>query len=102
MRQGEIWFMQTPSEHGRPVVVVTRDSAIPPLNNVVVAPVTSMLREIPTCLPVGSAEGLSHDSVAAFDNLTSVPKSTLIHQIGSLNSIGRHQMCQALRSMADC
>ena len=37
------------------------------LNNVVVAPVTSMNCSIPTCIPVGSTEGLNRDSVASFD-----------------------------------
>ena len=50
---GEIWWLETPDEKRRPVLVVSRDEAIPVLRNVVVAPVTSTLRRIPTCLPVG-------------------------------------------------
>ena len=46
------------------------------LNNVVVAPVTSTIRSIPTCTPVGPTEGIDHDSVAAFDNLAAVRKVT--------------------------
>ena len=36
-------------------LLVTRSDAIPVLNEIVVAPVTSMIRHIPTCLPVGAA-----------------------------------------------
>ncbi|WP_420637457.1 type II toxin-antitoxin system PemK/MazF family toxin [Candidatus Poriferisocius sp.] len=102
MNQGDIWLMEQPTEEGRPVVIVSRNGAIPVLNSVVVAPVTSTLRPLPTCLPVGAEEGLAHDSVATFDNLTSVPKSILTRQIGSLNFLGRQQMCEALHAMSDC
>lgn len=47
MNQGEIWRMEQPHEKSRPVIVVTRSSAIPTLNKIVVAPVTSTLRSIP-------------------------------------------------------
>ncbi|MGH9069028.1 MAG: type II toxin-antitoxin system PemK/MazF family toxin, partial [Acidimicrobiales bacterium] len=52
-----------PNDKSRPVLVVTGDEAITALNNVVVAPVTSTLRAIPTCVPLGRDEGIDHDSV---------------------------------------
>ncbi len=72
------------------------------LNNLVIAPVTSTLRAIATCVPIGPDEGLDHDSVANFDSLTSVPKSVLTIRLGALGPVGRRQMCEALRSVADC
>ena len=67
--------METPNRKRRPVLIVSRDAVIEVLNNVVVAPVTSSIRDIPTCIPVGADEGIDHDSVATFDNLAAVPKS---------------------------
>lgn len=64
----ELWLMETPNLKRRPVLIVTRSDIIPVLNNVVVAPVTSTIRDIPTCIPVGPEEGIDHDSVASFDN----------------------------------
>jgi len=84
------------------VLVVSRNEAIPVLNNVVVAPVTSTLRSIPTCVPVGPGEGVDHDSVATFDNLAAVPKSVLTTRLGALGDAGRRLMCEALRALADC
>lgn len=69
--------METPNQKRRPVLVVSRDEVIPVLNNVVVAPVTSTIRNISTCIPVGADEGIDHDSIATFDNLAAVPKSVL-------------------------
>lgn len=100
--QAELWLMETPNQKQRPVLVVTRDEVIPVLNNVVVAPLTSTIRNIPTCIPVGADEGVDHDSVATFDNLAAVPKSVLTTRLGSLGVDGRLQICRALEAMANC
>ena len=100
--QGELWLLEPPNQKRRPVLVVSRDEAIPVLNNVVVAPVTSTIRSIPTCIPVGPTEGIDHDSVASFDNLAAVPKSVLTLRLGQLDEVERLRMCNALRAMADC
>ncbi len=94
--------METPNQKRRPVLVVSRDEVIPVLNNVVVAPVTSTLRDIPTCIRVGPDEGLDHESVATFDNLAVVPKSVLKALPGELGVGGRQQICDALAALANC
>ena len=100
--QGELWMMETPNRRRRPVLIVSRDQAIPALNNIVIAPVTSTIRNIPTCVPVGTDEGIDHDSVATFDNLAAVPKSVLTTRLGALGVGGRRRMCDALDALADC
>lgn len=100
--QAELWLIETPNQKRRPVLVVSRDEVIPVLNNVIVAPVTSTIRDIPTCIPVGVDEGIDHDSVATFDNLASVPKSVLTRRLGQLGVGGRQQICSALDAMANC
>lgn len=102
MRQGDIWLMEPPLEVARPVIVISRNWAISNLNRVVVVPITRTIRSTATIISVGREQGLRYDSVATFDNLTSVSKSQLTHQIGSLSDGGRKQMCNALRSMANC
>lgn len=100
--QSELWLMETPNQKRRPVLIVSRDEVIPVLNNVVIAPVTSTIRDIPTCVPVGADEGIDHDSVATFDNLAAVPKSVLTVRLGSLGVGGKRQICDALAAMANC
>lgn len=100
--QGELWLLETPNDKRRPVLVVSRNEAISVLNNVVVAPVTSTIRTIPTCVPVGPSEGIDHVSVATFDNIAAVPKHLLTTRLGSLGPSGRNGMCSALRALADC
>ena len=100
--QAELWLMETPNQKRRPVLVVSRDEVIQVVNNVIVAPVTSKIRDIPTCIRVGADEGIGHDSVATFDNLAAVPKSVLTTRLGQLSFSGRHQICEALAAIADC
>ena len=102
MQQGEIWLMEQPDHEARPALLVSRDWAISNLNKVVVAPVTRTLHSAATCVPVGPGVGLRYDSVATFDNLTSVSRSVLTRQLGEFDFQGRRQMCDALRSMAEC
>jgi len=94
--------METPNHKSRPVLIVSRDEVIPVLNNVIVAPVTSSIRRIPTCIPVGPDEGIDHDSVASFDNLAAVPKSVLTRRLGTLGVDGRRRVCEALGAVANC
>jgi mRNA interferase MazF len=94
--------METPNKKRRPVLVVSRGDVIPVLNTVIVAPDTSTIRTIPTCIPVGTDEGIDHDSVATFDNLAAVPKSVLTKKLGQLGAGGRQQICAALDAMANC
>ena len=81
---------------------IAMTESIPVLNNIVVAPVTSTLRHIPTCIPVGPEHGIDHDSVATFDNLAAVPKSVLTTRLGRLGNGGRRQICEALDALANC
>ena len=102
MQQGEIWLVEHPSRRARPALVVTRSEAIPVLNEVVVAPITSTIREIPTCIAVGAAEGIDHDSVVVFDQLRCIPKSALALRLGRLPPGRHHEICTALAALSDC
>ena len=67
-----------------PVVVVTRDSAIPVLNQLVVALITSTVRDLPTEVAVGPRQGLSRESVINCDNLFTIPRAVLGRRRGQL------------------
>jgi mRNA interferase MazF len=69
----------------RPVVLVTRDWAIPLLSNVTVAMITSNIRGLPTEVPVGRVHGLEHESAVNCDNLVTVHKSRLRRRRGVLD-----------------
>lgn len=93
--------MEAPDVKGRPVLVISRDRANQVMQRVTVAPVTRTLRRAPTQLPIGPDEGLPAESVANFDDLSSVSKALLVRHLGSLGPRS-FEMCIALRAMADC
>jgi mRNA interferase MazF len=100
--QGELWLMESPGTKPRPALLVSRDEVIPVVTSVVVAPVTSTVREIPTCIRLGPEQGIDHESVASFDNLRTVPKSVLTRRLGSIGPNAGHLICSALAALADC
>ena len=99
-RQGEIWWAHSEDQR-RPVLVVTRSEAVDVLTGVVVAPVTRMIRGIPTEIRLGADEGLSVECVASFDNLQRIRRTALADRAGDLG-IRREEICGALRTLADC
>jgi len=99
MRRGEIWYADVPGDKRRPVVVLTRDSALPRLTTILVAPVTTRIRSIPTEVPVS---GLPKACVAILDNITPLPKATLVERAGSLSRDEMTALCSAARFAIGC
>lgn len=98
--QGEIWWAEADDKR-RPVLVVTRNEAIPVLQRLVIAPVTTTVRSIPTEIAVGPEQGLPVASAASFDNLQPVKRAFLTQRIGEVSD-ARAQICKALSALADC
>ena len=98
--RGEIWWAES-EEMRRPVLIVTRDVAIPVLAAIVVAPVTRTVRGIPTEVHLGPDEGLPVPCAASFDNLRPVRKAWLTRRMGALGPCS-HGICDALASLSDC
>lgn len=86
MNQGDVyWHTLKAPDKRRPVVVLTRDSAIPYLTAVTVAPITSTIRSGPSQVMLTEADGLLFECVANCHNLQTVPKSGLIARITHLD-----------------
>lgn len=100
--QGEIWWVELPDTGRRPGLVVTRDAAIPVLRTILVAPITTTVRGIPSEITLGADEGLPRKSAASFDTLRLVPRSTLTERVGRLSVTNTLELCRALRAVGDC
>ena len=72
------------------------------MQRVLVAPVTSRIRGIPSELPLGDAEGLPQQSVATFDNLQPFPKAMLVRRIGVLSPHRLRDICGTAGTTLDC
>ena len=85
MNRGDVcWYTFKARDKKRPVLILTRDSAISVLNSVTVAPITSTIRNIPTEVVLTKDDGLSDTCAANFDNLQTVSKSNIGDRIAKL------------------
>ena len=86
MRRGEVrWHTFAVPDKRRPVLILTRNSAIGFLNALTVAPLTSTMRGIPTEVFLGRTDGVPADCAVNLDNLQTVPKAHLGSLITSLS-----------------
>ena len=101
--RGEIWSyrFQAPDKR-RPVLVLSRDTVIPLLHTVMVAPVTSSIRGAPSEVLVGSDEGLKHPSAVNLDHVHTVERSRLLAYIGSVSPSKMQLVCRALAVATAC
>jgi len=87
VNRGDIcWYTFKAPDKRRPVLIVTRDSAIGVLNSVTIAPITSTIRSIPTEVVLTEDDGMPNICAASFDNLQTVSKSNIGDRIARLTA----------------
>lgn len=97
MRRGEVrWYRFAKPDKKRPVVVLTRDSALEFLGEVTVAPVTSTIRDIPTEVLLGPADGMPRDCAVNADHLQTVSRGRIGPLITSLSEPRMDELRRAL------
>ncbi|MGH3866404.1 MAG: type II toxin-antitoxin system PemK/MazF family toxin [Pseudonocardiaceae bacterium] len=85
----------------RLVLILTRELVRPHLARVTVAPITRTIRGLSTEVPVGSANGLDHESVVSCNNIVTVPTSVLGRQVGYLFPAQEVELAAAIRAAFD-
>jgi mRNA interferase MazF len=100
--RGEVRWLELEDEGRRPVVVLTRDEAIPRLKNIMVALVTRTTRGIATEVEIGPADGMPIECVISLDNLRTVPRALLTEPITKLDASKLDAICEALVLSAGC
>ena len=95
MNRGGVYEAEAGARRG-PVVVVTRDQAIPVLANVTVAGVTTRVRGLATEVPLDERHGLDRESVINCDNLFTIPKSAVGRLRGRLDPESAARLREAL------
>lgn len=85
MRRGEIrWYRFERPDKKRPVLILSRESAVDVLGEVTVAPVTSTVREIPSEVALTRNDGVPRDCVVNLDHVQTVPKARIGGLIATL------------------
>lgn len=100
--RGEVWWYQDPRAGKRPFLILTRDEAIPVLNQVLAVPATRTVRGIPTEVPLGVADGMPADCALTLDNVTLVRVALCADRITMLGPDRMQDVCEALRIATAC
>lgn len=101
--RGELWWCELPEAGRRPVVVLTRDAAIPRLGRVLVAPCTTRIRTLPSEVVLEPAEDpVPRRSAVNLDSIESVSVAVLVERLGRLADARMRDLCAALAVAVDC
>ena len=97
MKRGEVrWYKFAKPDKNRPVVILTRDSALEFLGEVTVAPITSTIREIPTEVLLTKEDGMPRDCAVNLDHIQTVSKGKIGALITTLSSTKMSELRSAL------
>lgn len=78
MRRGEVrWYRFASPDKRRPVLLLTRDTALDFLGEVTVAPITSTIRDIPSEVVLGVIDGMPRDCAINLDHVQTVSRGKL-------------------------
>jgi mRNA interferase MazF len=79
------------------VVLVSRDDAYAVRTKITVAEVSTVVRAIPSEVPLGRADGVPRSCVINTDNLVTIPKSLLESKLAALRAERILELDAALR-----
>jgi mRNA interferase MazF len=101
--RGDVWWCELPEIGRRPVVVLSRDAAIPRLRRALIGPCTTTIRGIPTEVVLEPPnDPIPLVSVVNLDSVESVSVGTLVERLGRLSDERMREICEALEIAVDC
>ncbi len=87
MKRGEIWWAEMEPPAGRrPVLLLSRDEAYSVRELVIVAPVTTRMRHIPSEVPLSVEDSVPRPCVVNLDTITTIAKASLRDRLTALSS----------------
>lgn len=103
VERGQIWMYEfRPPDKRRPVLVLTRPALLKVLRQVIVAPITSTLRETDTEVRLGIDVGLKHDSAVNLTIIETVDRTRLRQFVGTVGDDKMREVCRALNRATGC
>lgn len=101
--RGDVRLYQfAPPDKKRPVVVLTRDSAVAYLSTVTVAPITTSIRGVPSEVLLTEDDGMKTACAVNLHNAVTVSQDRLGKRVAQLSSARMHEICAALRFALGC
>src|SRR5207249_4814695 len=101
--RGEVWWCDIPRAGRRPVVVLSRDVAIPRLRRSLIAPCTTTIRGLPSEVVLEPRDDpVPLRSAVNLDSVESVSVGVLVARLGRLSDERMREVCAALEVAVDC
>jgi mRNA interferase MazF len=101
--RGEVWWCELAEIGRRPVVVLSRDAAIPRLRRTVVAPCTTTIRGLPSEVELEpGSDPVGRRCAVNLDSVESVSIGVLVERLGRLSDARMQEVCAALAVAVDC
>jgi mRNA interferase MazF len=101
--RGDVRLYQfPPPDKKRPVVVLTRNSAIAYLSTVTVAPITSTIRGVPSEVVLDEDDGMKAPGAVNLHNAVTISQERLGRRVAQLRSTRMNEICAALRFSLGC
>src|SRR3954469_4947601 len=101
--RGDVWWCELAEIGRRPVVVLSRDAAIPRLRRVLVAPCTTTIRGLPSEVVLEpGVDPVPRRSAVNLDSVGSVSIAVLVERLGRLGGDRMLEICAALEVAVDC
>ena len=86
----------------RPVVVLTRDSALAYLSTATVAPITSTVRGVPSEVVLNEDDGMKSACAVNLHDAITVSQERLGKRVAQLSALRMNDICGALRFVVGC
>jgi mRNA interferase MazF len=101
--RGEVWWCELPDVGRRPVIVMSRDAAIPRLRRTLVAPCTTTIRGLASEVVLEpDTDPVPRRSAVNLDSVESVSTAVLVSRLGRLADDRMRDICAALEVAVDC
>lgn len=101
--RGEVWWCEPPEIGRRPVVVLSRDAAIPRLRRALIAPCTTTIRGLPSEVVLEPAtDPVPQPCAVNLDSIESVSIGVLVERLGRLADTRMRHICDALAIAVAC
>jgi mRNA interferase MazF len=101
--RGEVRLFKFPApDKQRPVLILTRSSALRFLSRVTVAPITTTVRNIPTEVILDERDGMRTRCAVSLDNVVTVARSAIGRRVTGLAPERLAEVCRAMEFALGC
>ena len=103
LNRGDVHLRRfAPPDKQRPVLILTRGTAIGHLATVTVAPITSTVRNVPSEVILDADDGMKSRCAVNLHNSVTVSQVRLTRRVASLSNERMQEVCSALRFALGC